>query len=163
MDNAHRSPVRWMFAYACLLHFVWGVLMITHGEEVSLLMSVATLDEMIPGPLWVTALLLIGSSVLAVFGMRWNGSVRGYRCLIPQQLLMVVWGTVSVHTICGGAVFADHALVSALGRDHVRGFLLAVEAQTILACTLHTLTMFDVYGGEVIREWMSRLGPNSSR
>ncbi len=154
---------RWMLWLAVTIHLLWGILILASGEMVTAITAIHTTMSVL-GTAQRVAFAYILASVLTLAAIIFEkriGVAGELLCLMPQQFLLMLSAFGAINAIWISA-FAD-------GIVRARSFLAADQGIAILVAIFHTLTILEVFGGNLsfylLNLWetfLSRWGPRSS-
>src|SRR5258705_10618568 len=75
---------KWIIYYASSIHLLWGAMLLFSASPL-LATPIASFDY---GNRFVTALLFLGTGILAIVGLRDKPTLRGFVFLLPQLMLL---------------------------------------------------------------------------
>ena len=129
------ARVSWIFAYALVLHVVWGIMLLDGPAPA----ATTPLHGFVAvfGSSRVAAGFLLVASVLSMWGMTRAKSIRaGLLAVLPQQFALLVSAVGALRCVVGSA-YAD-------GVIRPRSFIFADQFPAVLAALLHTMAILDI-------------------
>lgn len=141
----------WMIYYAILLHGIWAFMLLASGDP----FGSTPLNSLMLGHRFVTAVVLLVASVLAVNGVQRKGTTTGWLLLLPQQGLLMI-------SALGGIVAAilGH-YADGVVRPHL--FIAADQLPGVVAAFCHSFAVIELHRQHRVIKFPTTSGPARRR